>query len=125
MPNNIKAMLEQNYKKIAMGNIEFFIDKPPAREVTINMNLTFKPSKLLVKFECSGENVNETERYIKFDNRITNYFYEYFSFGRDKDLSCYIYGITITEKALKFGAFIDSGGYFDFTLKVTEWIAIE
>lgn len=125
MPNNIKAMLEQNYKKIAMGNIEFFIDKPPVREVTINMNLTFKPSKLLVKFEYSGENMNETERYIRFDNRITNNFYEYFCFGLDKDLSCYIYGITITEKTLKFGAFVDSGGYFDFTLKVIEWIAIE
>lgn len=118
-------MISNNYKKIAMGNIEFFIIKSSAREVTINMNLTFKPSKLLVKFECSGENINKTERYIRFDNRITNNFYEYFYFSQDRDLGCYIYGITITEKTLKFGAFVDSGGYFDFTLKVTEWIAIE
>lgn len=115
MPNNIKAMLEQNYKKIAIINLYKNIDLRNGDDVeqTFQLNLSFKPSKIFVTIEniCIS-NENQRSFYVPNGERGMHYSFQIINFDENS--------ITIKPKML----FVSGGTYFqDATLK--QVIAIE
>lgn len=116
-------MLE-NYKKIAMGNVNFSINRSTNADNNIFMNLEFKPSKIFLKFEYSDTTGAKTERYKVIENTNAT-FYEYFYFGAYERTRIFFSVKEYTKATLKFRTYEDWGDEYSHQLKITKWIAVE
>ena len=114
-----------NYKKIAMGNVNFSINRSTNADNSIFMNLEFKPSKIFLKFENIGTLGAETERYKAIDDTNITSFYEYFYFGVSERTRVFFSVKEYTKTTLKFRAYEDWGDGYSHQLKITKWIAVE
>lgn len=123
-PERIKKMLG-NYKKIAMGNVNFSINRSTNADNNIFMNLEFKPSKIFLKFENSNTSGAKTERYKVIDDTNITTFYEYFYFGVSERTRIFFSVKEYTKTTLKFRAYEDWGDSYSHQLKITKWIAVE
>lgn len=114
-----------NYKKIAMGNVNFSINRSTNADNNIFMNLEFKPSKIFLKFENSNTSGAKTERYKVIDDTNITTFYEYFYFGVSERTRIFFSVKEYTKTTLKFRAYEDWGDSYSHQLKITKWIAVE
>lgn len=114
-----------NYKKIAMGNVNFPIDKSTFDDNNIFMNLEFKPSKIFLKFENSNTSGAKTERYKVIDDTNITSFYEYFYFSASERTRIFFSVKEYTKTTLKFRTYEDWGDAYRHQLKITKWIAVE
>lgn len=109
---------------MAMGNVDYKLSGI-YKDFVIALNLGFKPSKMLVNFECVGTyTTSKLSIYLQLDNvdSIRHYFY-YDSYNRSE---MNIIVEEITENLLSLKARADEGSssnYYDVRIK--SWIAIE
>lgn len=123
VPENITKMLGQ-YKKIAIGNANKKFTQVTS-EQTINLNLTFKPSRVFFKFTVRDEVTwNENSGWIEYgQSDLFNYFDSTSYYARTKftwrELNQTYFKVRVAVTL--YGDMISGNS----SCKITDWIAIE
>lgn len=123
-PERITDLLGQ-YKKMAIGEVDYKLTDY-YYDFKIATNLGFKPSKVLVNFECVGSyTTSKKSIYLRLDNASSTISHVFF-YDNYSRTQMDIIVEEITENLLSLKARADEGNSSNtYDVRIKNWIAIE